>query len=80
MGRKESRFQRLPKSRGLFYQPCQKSGSKKHPCPDCHFCQQCSPSRCQLCRSQKQESHPKLSLQEQIALYNRLNAREQSGE
>jgi hypothetical protein len=23
---------------------------KKHPCPDCHFCQWCSDARCNLCK------------------------------
>jgi hypothetical protein len=25
--------------------------AKKHPCPDCNFCQWCSSDRCGLCRS-----------------------------
>lgn len=41
------RFEVTPQ--GLFY--CPEEGRKKrHPCPDCHFCQGCSDSRCGLCR------------------------------
>jgi hypothetical protein len=36
-------------ARGLFYCP-KAGGAKKHPCPDCYFCQWCSDSRCGLCR------------------------------
>jgi len=47
---------------------------KKHPCPDCTFCQWCSDDRCRRCLN-----HPgccrrkKLSIPEQIAIYNSLN-------
>ncbi len=27
--------------------------NKKHPCPDCRFCQWCSHSRCNGCQSQR---------------------------
>jgi hypothetical protein len=52
--------------------------SKKHPCPDCHFCQSCSDARCHACRSEKyrpcRKQHcRKLSLREQIALYEQFN-------
>lgn len=48
---------------------------RKHPCPDCHFCQLCSDSRCHSCRSQKTRGDcPKLSLSEQIRLYDEINA------
>jgi len=43
-------FIRVPGTPGLFYVPdsdC--SRPKKHPCPDCHFCQMCSDERCRLC-------------------------------
>lgn len=30
-----------------------KPGVKKHPCPDCHFCQWCGDDRCELCLSGK---------------------------
>jgi len=46
---------------------------KKHPCPDCRFCQWCSEDRCHLCRIHKKPGGKKLSLQEQIALYDSLN-------
>jgi hypothetical protein len=35
---------------GLFYAPEDPPSSKKHPCPDCRFCQWCADSRCHLCR------------------------------
>ncbi|SMC23351.1 hypothetical protein SAMN02746041_01707 [Desulfacinum hydrothermale DSM 13146] len=40
----------------LVYQPvCSAETTfRKHPCPDCHFCQQCSESRCRCCRSGQQ--------------------------
>jgi len=40
-------------ARGLFYCP-KAGGAKKHPCPDCYFCQWCSDSRCGLCRKDPQ--------------------------
>ena len=43
----------------------------KHPCPDCHQCQWCSDDRCRLCR--KQGCQSKLSIAEQIKLYEALN-------
>jgi hypothetical protein len=46
---------------------------KKHPCTDCRFCQWCSDDRCHLCRVNKQPEGRKLSLQEQIAVYDSLN-------
>lgn len=48
---------------------------KKHPCPDCHFCQMCSDSRCNACRSEKGCSK-KLSFSEQIRLYEEMNAKD----
>ena len=35
---------------GLFYAPEGSPLPKKHPCPDCRFCQWCADSRCNLCR------------------------------
>jgi hypothetical protein len=49
------------------------AGTKKHPCPDCRFCQWCSDDRCRMCRGEKGCGR-KLSSAEQIALYERLNA------
>ena len=51
---------------------CENDCPKKYPCPDCKFCQWCSDDRCHLCRSRKQPGR-KLSMQEQIALYDSLN-------
>jgi len=48
-------------------------GTKKHPCPDCTFCQWCSDDRCRICRA-KTGCARKLSSAEQIELYERLNA------
>nr|WP_224746792.1 hypothetical protein [Pelovirga terrestris] len=45
--------------------------SKKHPCPDCRQCQWCSDERCRLCL--KSAGPPRLSIREQIALFERLN-------
>lgn len=50
---------------------------KKHPCPDCRQCQQCSPTRCSLCRGQGAEEGERLfrgmSLAEQIELFEAVN-------
>ncbi|HIJ96293.1 MAG TPA: hypothetical protein HPP94_11270 [Desulfuromonadales bacterium] len=46
---------------------------KKHPCPDCTFCQWCSDDRCRLCRNDTDCCRRKLSLSEQIAAYDALN-------
>lgn len=45
---------------------------KKHPCPDCTFCQWCSDDRCALCLK-KGCQKKKLSIEEQIALYEEIN-------
>lgn len=36
----------------LVYDPAKRSlaAPGKHPCPDCHFCQQCGDDRCHICR------------------------------
>jgi hypothetical protein len=46
---------------------------KKHPCPDCSFCQWCSDDRCRLCLN-REGCKRKLSQAEQIKLYNDLNS------
>ncbi|MEI8355597.1 MAG: hypothetical protein WCG31_05850 [Deltaproteobacteria bacterium] len=46
---------------------------KKHPCPDCTYCQWCSDDRCRICLGHKGSCRKKLSMQEQIELYDRLN-------
>jgi hypothetical protein len=45
--------------------------SKKYSCPDCSHCQWCSDERCRLCL--KPMTPPRLSIRDQIALYERLN-------
>lgn len=45
---------------------------KKHPCSDCRQCQWCSDDRCRLCL--KTGCGKKLSMAEQIELYEKLNA------
>jgi hypothetical protein len=45
---------------------------KKHPCPDCRFCQWCGDDRCSLCLRQRGKGR-KLSMEEQIALYEAVN-------
>jgi hypothetical protein len=52
---------------------------KKHPCPDCRSCQCCSDDRCRLCL-RSGTCRKKLSMAEQIALYDRINAQEPSSE
>ncbi len=49
---------------------------KKHPCPDCSCCQWCGDIRCSMCLRGAAACR-KLSLQEQIKLYERLNRREE---
>jgi hypothetical protein len=46
---------------------------KKHPCKDCKFCQWCSDDRCQLCLGCGCKRKKKLSMEEQIALYESIN-------
>lgn len=45
---------------------------KKHPCPDCEMCQWCSDDRCRLCLK-RGSCRKRLSLAEQIALYDEIN-------
>ena len=49
---------------------------KKHPCPDCRMCQWCSDDRCRMCLRSGTGCKKKLSISEQIALFERLNAQE----
>lgn len=51
---------------------------KKHPCPDCTCCQWCSDDRCRLCLRSGKGCGKKLSLAEQIELFDSLN-RERGG-
>lgn len=46
--------------------------ARRHPCPDCHHCLLCSESRCTVCRSAANRA-PKMSMAEQIALYDSRN-------
>lgn len=39
---------------GKVYVPAQPACARKHPCPDCHYCQGCGENRCRLCRAQAQ--------------------------
>jgi len=48
---------------------------KKRPCADCKFCQWCSDDRCRICRGEK-GCGKKLSISEQIALYEKINQKE----
>jgi hypothetical protein len=50
---------------------------KKHPCPDCQCCQWCSDDRCRLCLRSNQCCKKKLSIAEQIALYDKINKEDQ---
>ncbi len=46
----------------------------KHTCPDCKMCQSCSEARCRACREKGHANGArKLSIQEQIDLFNSLN-------
>ncbi len=46
---------------------------KKHPCSDCRQCQWCSDDRCRLCLRSEKGCRKKLSMAEQIALYEEIN-------
>ncbi|MBI5522371.1 MAG: hypothetical protein HY910_07065 [Desulfarculus sp.] len=53
------------------------TSQKKHACPDCRECQNCSPARCHLCRGQGAEEAERrfagLSMAQQIALFEAVN-------
>jgi len=49
------------------------SNPQKHPCPDCQACQWCSEERCRLCLRSATPCRKKLSMAEQIALYEQRN-------
>jgi hypothetical protein len=49
------------------------SGNKKHPCPDCIHCQWCGNDRCRMCLGHSGAFGKKLSMREQIELYESLN-------
>lgn len=46
---------------------------KKHPCPDCQYCQWCSDVRCAACLGRGKGCRKKLSMAEQIELYEKVN-------
>jgi hypothetical protein len=46
---------------------------KRKKCPDCRYCQGCSQDRCRLCRTKKKPGPGKLTVAEQIALYEKIN-------
>ncbi|MFH1034728.1 MAG: hypothetical protein V1806_09515 [Pseudomonadota bacterium] len=56
------------------------SEDKKHACPDCRQCQNCSPARCHLCRGQGAEEGERrfagVSMAQQIALFEAVNREE----
>ena len=52
---------------------------QKHPCADCRSCQWCGDDRCRLCLGAKGRPGRKLSMAEQIALYEALNGRGKDG-
>jgi hypothetical protein len=52
--------------------------AKKHPCPDCRMCQWCSDDRCRLCLATGTGCRKKLSMAEQIALYEQINQKDQT--
>jgi hypothetical protein len=45
-------WQTFPGLKGKIYVPESGGKKKKHPCPDCSVCQQCSQERCRVCRNQ----------------------------
>ncbi len=47
---------------------------KKHPCPDCKMCQWCSDDRCRQCLRSSTCHKRKLSMAEQIELFEEMNA------
>jgi len=59
-----------------FHKEKERGLEKKHNCVDCLFCQMCAESRCNLCRNRKKQeckTERRLSLREQIKLYDELN-------
>lgn len=77
----EHRFKPLAGMK-LVYDPCCKDqeSTKKNACPDCHFCQFCSDSRCSACLGTLNRPGAalkrKLSLCEQIRLFDEMNAQD----
>ncbi|MDX9714043.1 MAG: hypothetical protein RBT37_01295 [Dissulfurispiraceae bacterium] len=42
---------------------------KKHPCPDCEFCQWCSDERCSMCRPKPKKDKKSKSIKTDIPLF-----------
>lgn len=63
----------------LVFEPgrARETSMKKHCCADCYYCQFCSDSRCSACLGEKNRREGpmsrKLSLREQIRLYDKIN-------
>jgi len=58
---------------GVLRKEMSSTEAKKHPCPDCSFCQWCSDDRCALCLRTDSCHRKKLSVAEQIAQYEEVN-------
>jgi tRNA1(Val) A37 N6-methylase TrmN6 len=58
---------------GVLRKEMSSTEGKKHPCPDCSFCQWCSDDRCALCLRTDSCHRKKLSVAEQIAQYEEVN-------
>ena len=52
---------------------------KKHPCPDCNFCQFCAETRCRTCITQSSKKQT-MTIDEQIELYKKWNFEQTSPE
>ncbi len=53
----------------------EKAIKHKKKCRDCKMCQMCSESRCKACLNRGCEKNKKLSIREQIELFERINAK-----
>ncbi len=76
--RKNTKDKRAIQNEFLSLRPCTSNLEppaviRRRRCSDCLYCQLCSLNRCRLCWASKTKSHQKLSMAEQIALYDRLN-------
>ena len=49
------------------------ASDQKHPCPDCRHCQWCSDERCRLCLRSSGGCRKKMSMAEQVALFEQIN-------
>jgi hypothetical protein len=74
-------FRRLAGMERVFEPGCgQGKTGRKHPCPDCSFCQNCAETRCFTCRGEGNRGsavpQKKLGFREQILLYEQVNSQE----